>query len=659
MTNFINQFPYMDGHELNLDWIIKEVKRITSEMKEFKAVNEVTFIGAWNIANNYAAWNIVTYQGFAYISSKPVPSGIALDNTDYWILIGPVTVDQEARRDIIDINNEIDSMNEEISGIKTRSDQIPYINSKLEALSGDLETEINVRADADTVINARIDEIIALPEGSTQGDAELMDIRVGANGKTYDSAGDAVRAQYDIVEDSLADYVGVKSGYLFNERQYIGTAGDIGTEVNLTPSSNNALDYIVVDCKQGDIFYVTGNGAGGARLGAFIDEDNILLWHSVNNASWSNQRVNAPAHASKFIMNARRDSTYSLVKIEYDSPLFNSVLSSSNITINSENYEELLISDADNLKANTVYGIASNITEDMVANLPDYGAAALIYSVAAITPAEANPSGVVTIQFFVRTDALKYYYRIKAGDSWSAWYSVINNDNYDLSSYFVNTCVQKPVTIDSTKRVILFGDSIATGTGSDDMSDPHYWLKDLATMTGCSWTTYGVGSSAFTDTGDPAQRGGQVITAINDPGVDWDCDIVFVAAGTNDAGFGYKLDEETVLNALETDVTACITAIRNNLALAGRSDAKIIFITPIRRGGTTVKKIAIRAFLPKVCSKIANTCLLNGISIINGFDFPITVENTEYYDAMTNYDELHPNNIGKTVYAMSVLNAVL
>lgn len=61
--------------------------------------------------------------------------------------------------------------------------------------AGNLQRQINVE-------RARIDVLASLEDGSTSGDAELMDIRVGIDGTTYPTAGTAVRVQALELKDS-------------------------------------------------------------------------------------------------------------------------------------------------------------------------------------------------------------------------------------------------------------------------------------------------------------------------------------------------------------------------------------------------------------------------------------------------------------------------
>lgn len=86
-----DQFPYTNFHELNLDWLLRMMKELNSTIKNFVALNTIKYADPiqWNITTQYEANTVVVdpQSGTAYISSKAVPSGVALTNTDYWSVI--------------------------------------------------------------------------------------------------------------------------------------------------------------------------------------------------------------------------------------------------------------------------------------------------------------------------------------------------------------------------------------------------------------------------------------------------------------------------------------------------------------------------------------------------------------------------------------------
>lgn len=87
---FLNDYPYTDFHEMNLDWILKTLKAVVAQMENFIAANSLTFADPLqhDITKTYLKNTIVIDEhGNAYLSLKPVPSGIELNNAEYWLLI--------------------------------------------------------------------------------------------------------------------------------------------------------------------------------------------------------------------------------------------------------------------------------------------------------------------------------------------------------------------------------------------------------------------------------------------------------------------------------------------------------------------------------------------------------------------------------------------
>lgn len=88
---FINHYPRTDFHELNQDWMISMLYDMINQVENFVEMNAVKYADPiqWDITRQYEKNTIVVdaITGTAYISSKPVPMGVALSRTEYWSVI--------------------------------------------------------------------------------------------------------------------------------------------------------------------------------------------------------------------------------------------------------------------------------------------------------------------------------------------------------------------------------------------------------------------------------------------------------------------------------------------------------------------------------------------------------------------------------------------
>lgn len=123
------------------------------------------------------------------------------------------------------------------------------IQTEKEARNAAIAEEKTDRQNEIAVERQRIDNLIALPEGSTTGDAELIDARLGADGITYDSAGTAIRTQVANLKDDLTDL------QTFTKESY-----ELKWRLTVPATANTRIlagaYYIPVDIAQGEIYTV-------------------------------------------------------------------------------------------------------------------------------------------------------------------------------------------------------------------------------------------------------------------------------------------------------------------------------------------------------------------------------------------------------------------
>lgn len=119
---------------------------------------------------------------------------------------------------------------------------------KIEASTSHITTKQNTKIAA---LHTRMSEFTSLKEGSTTGDAELIDARIGADGTKYPSAGDAMRGQVeklneDIVEktNSLKEDLGNKQNLNTDAKTNLVNAINEVNDRFLAPVADAVKDWL-------------------------------------------------------------------------------------------------------------------------------------------------------------------------------------------------------------------------------------------------------------------------------------------------------------------------------------------------------------------------------------------------------------------------------
>ena len=106
---------------------------------------------------------------------------------------------------------------------------------------------------------------------------------------------------------------------------FIRTGVNVGETVNLTPRTSTNWRYAILDCMPGESFIVRGSSTSGAKLWAFLNENNILI-SGANPVTYPETTIVAPSGTKKVVFNLYGSRSYARYNLAL--PYYNYVIDS-------------------------------------------------------------------------------------------------------------------------------------------------------------------------------------------------------------------------------------------------------------------------------------------------------------------------------------------
>lgn len=249
---FFNEYPYTNLHELNLDYLLEKIKMLEKNVNDFISFNLLEWANPifWDISQNYEKNKIVVDKktNYGYVSIKPVPSGVPIDNTEYWSEIFSFV------NSVIDVsyeNNKITFLTQNM--IETNDDYVTVLNvlghdfkikdNELTVSFNNYKSETDTRLDK---LDTRLDKLERKKRIILIGDSY-------SEGYTPDGN---VTSWSDIIVSSLPniDFINLRlggSGFV-NETTFLQQLQ------NANIPSHDTIDEIYVIGGYNDIYYSVG-----------------------------------------------------------------------------------------------------------------------------------------------------------------------------------------------------------------------------------------------------------------------------------------------------------------------------------------------------------------------------------------------------------------